>query len=409
MAFESMLDQFKTYGGGVLFAAARRKLRMRSAELRRRMGAPQELPYEFAVTPPRYVHTSLEPRPDPKTINWVIPPFVRGAGGHRTIFRMARDLEAAGFDNEFYIAGESLFQTDAEATQAMRAFFYDLRGSVHVDLNGMRPCHSVFATAWETAYPVHAFQAARRKLYFVQDDEPAFFPASSGNALADATYRFGFDCVCAGPWLEEKMRGLGARAVSFRLAYDPEVYRLPDPARVTRGQRERPRVVFYARHITQRRGVELGFLALTLLKRRRPEVEVVFFGATDSPYKLEFDAVGRGKLREDELAELYASATVGLSISLSNYSLIPQEMLATGLPVVETNHPSLQLVYPEPGPALKLVPPEPYALAAALEAQIDAALEAPVKMSTAAASLVHGLAWDDAAAIVAQELRFTPS
>jgi glycosyltransferase involved in cell wall biosynthesis len=128
----------------------------------------------------------------------------------------------------------------------------------------------------------------------------------------------------------------------------------------------RNRVVFYARHQTRRRGTELGLLSLAMLKRSRPETEVVIFGSDDLPYRLPFEHTPAGILSKPELAELYRGAAVGLSISLTNYSLVPQEMLACGLPVVEMDLPSMRAAYARGGDALRLAAPNPSAIAAAL-------------------------------------------
>jgi O-antigen biosynthesis protein len=147
------------------------------------------------------------------------------------------------------------------------------------------------------------------------------------------------------------MREYGNHAESFNLAYDSAIY-FAGPENYSK-----KRVVFYARHETRRRGVELGLLALALLKEGVPDVEIVIFGSDELPYALPFGCTSAGILSERELADLYRDATVGLSVSLTNYSLVPQEMLACGLPVVEMNLPPVRAVYPEGNHGIRLAPP----------------------------------------------------
>jgi glycosyltransferase involved in cell wall biosynthesis len=254
----------------------------------------------------------------------------------------------------------------------------------------MLPAEVCMASSWETAYAVRDFDACRRKIYFVQDFEPAFFPASAEMMLAEDSYRFGFDCFCAGRWLAQKMRDYGNRAEYFKLAYDPAIY-FAGP--VPRGKR---RVVFYARHETRRRGTELGLLALALLKGKLPDVEVVLFGSDDLSYQLPFEFTSAGILGEHKLADLYRGATVGLSVSLTNYSLVPQEMLACGLPVVEMNLPPLRAAYPDEVTGLRLAPPTPAGIAVALE-QVLALTESEIRREReGASSLVSHLSWSQA-------------
>ena len=67
---------------------------------------------------------------------------------------------------------------------------------------------------------------------------------------------------------------------------------------------------------------------------------------------------------------MYSEATVGVCLSLTNYSLIPQEMLACGLPCVDLEGASASSVFGADGP-VELVPFDADALAGALERLLD--------------------------------------
>lgn len=371
------------------YRAAARRFGSPSPAGRRASGA---LPYRFTVEPVTYKHASASPgtATSPGRLNWVIPTFYGNSGGHRTIFRLTRALEDYGYEVRFHIFGETHYVSDSEATESLRRNYFPLKASVHVGVAEMLPSEICVASSWETAYAVRDFNACRRKVYFVQDFEPAFFPASAEMMLAEDTYRFGFECVCAGRWLAQKMREYGNRAESFDLAYDPTIYSAgPGPY----GKR---RVVFYARHETRRRGTELGLLALALLKERLPDVEIVLFGSDALPYELPFDFTQAGILGERELAELYRGAAVGLSVSLTNYSLVPQEMLACGLPVVEMDLPALREAYPAKGHGIRLASPTPAGIADALS-EVLALPEAEMRRVRGdALRLVSDLSWADA-------------
>ncbi|HEX8355600.1 MAG TPA: hypothetical protein VF611_22025, partial [Pyrinomonadaceae bacterium] len=257
-------------------------------------GAGRALPFRFACEPIIYRHGSAgPPDPDrPPTINWVIPNFYGSSGGHRTIFRLTRALEAAGYEVRFHVFGETHYVGDSEATEVMRTRYFPLRASVHLGVTEMPPAEICVASSWETAYAVRGFDACRRKIYFVQDYEPSFYPASTEKMLAESTYRFGFECICAGRWLAQEMLRYGNRAESFDLAYDPDIY---SPGA---GTYNRNRVVFYVRPQTRRRGTELGLLSLALLKQRRPDTEVVLFGSDELPYEPPFDYTAGGVMGE---------------------------------------------------------------------------------------------------------------
>ena len=119
----------------------------------------------------------------------------------------------------------------------------------------------------------------------------------------------------------------GARATAFELGVDPSEYHARPEV-----PRRRDTAVFYARDFTPD-GVELGLLALELLHRQRPDLRIVLYG-THNLVRAPFASEQLGVETSERLSRLYAEATVGLSLSLTNYS-IPNEMLACGLPVVE--------------------------------------------------------------------------
>jgi len=220
------------------------------------------------------------------------------------------------------------------------------------------------ATGWQTVAQVLRLPGASARAYLVQDHEPEFYPTSAERDWAAWTYRQGLHCIAASPWLADLVRTrYGAGATSFDLGIDHERYR---PADV---QRRADRVLFYARAVTPRRAVPLGLLALQELHRRRPQIEIALFGEA-RPIAAPFPYRPLGVLEAGDLARAYSEATVGLVLSLTNPSLIPQEMLACGLPCVDVASESMLATYGADGPAT-LAAPEPIALCEAIEALLD--------------------------------------
>src|SRR5690606_18501805 len=84
---------------------------------------------------------------------------------------------------------------------------------------------------------------------------------------------------------------------------------------------------------TPRRAHELSMVALSLFAELRPDVDIHLFGEKVGP--LPFAAVHHGLLAPVELARVYGRCIAGLSLSATNVSLVPHEMLAAGcIPVV---------------------------------------------------------------------------
>ena len=62
----------------------------------------------------------------------------------------------------------------------------------YVDFAELPPTDIALSTIWYSAYPLLRFNQTQAKFNFLQDFEPAFYPAGTLWALAEATYRFGF-------------------------------------------------------------------------------------------------------------------------------------------------------------------------------------------------------------------------
>ena len=105
----------------------------------------------------------------------------------------------------------------------------------------------------------------------------------------------------------------------------------------------------------------------------------------------------------EELAWLFSEATAGLCLSLTNYSLIPQEMLACGLPCVDLDRPSTRSVFGADGP-VTLADFDPDAIADALERLLDDEREWE-RRSRLGSSSCATTRWDAAAEQVERELR----
>ena len=86
--------------------------------------------------------------------------------------------------------------------------------------------------------------SARAKFYFVQDNEPQFYPAGAASALVEETYRFGFPGIVNTPGLADVYRSYGNPAVSFVPAVDLERYH---PSTEPRDPAAPVRVFFYGR------------------------------------------------------------------------------------------------------------------------------------------------------------------
>jgi glycosyltransferase involved in cell wall biosynthesis len=148
--------------------------------------------------------------------------------------------------------------------------------------------------------------------------------------------------------------------------------------------------------------VPIGLMALAELHRRRPQTCIVLFG-TDRPPRTSFPYEHCDVLSAPQLAALYNEATVGLCLSLTNFSLMPKEMLACGLPCVELAGVSAESIFGEDGP-LALAPLDPVELARTIERLLDDSAEWE-RRSRAGIDFVASHTWDVATDEVEAGLR----
>ncbi len=335
-------------------------------------------------------------------IAMLIPSFRRGSGGHGTLMQILTRLERMGHVCSVWLydfTGQHLSEWPAVVRADINEFFAPMTGPVYKDFSEWQGADVVIATGWQTVAPALLLDQCRARVYLVNDHETEFFPTSTERDLAQDTYRRDLHCIAASPWLRDLLiERYGASADAFQLGVDHSIYTPLDEI-----AREQNTVVYYARHATPRRAVPIGLMALAELYRRRPQTRIVLFGdpgVLESPFPYEH----YGVLSPRQLARLYNEATVGLCLSLTNFSLMPKEMLACGLPCVELAGVSAESIFGVDGGPLELAPLQPSAIADALERL----LEDPARWSErsrAGIEFVRSHTWDHAVAEVEAGLR----
>ena len=333
-------------------------------------------------------------------IHWVIPNFTPGLGGHMTIFRTIDFLERCGHQCTIWVHSE-LKGNDKPSRlsslhkRAIDQYFIPLKtdqvymlGNNQEDLDRVSG-DVVIATDRMSTYPVLGMKKFQKRFYFVQDYEPYFFARGTSSILTEQSYasKNKFACICASPWLKQKMESFGNSAISFPLAVDHSVYH-PNQAQKT----SKNSIAFYVRRSTPRRLYELGLLALRALFDLGDDFEIITFGEKDLPdLGIPVKVRHAGILDANELANLYRQCTVGFVLSGTNYSLVPNEMMACGLPVVDIDAEHTRLSY-KPNTAV-LAEPTPVDMATALSRLLN---DETFRSSTARGGLAatENLQWD---------------
>jgi hypothetical protein len=293
-------------------------------------------------------------------VNWVMSPPAEGSGGHTTVLRMVEYLESKGHVCRLYL--DDRFDGDVRRHEDLiRRVFPGVVAAVADARAGLAEAHVSVATSWGTAYRLAADPSAGRRVYFVQDYEPWFSPVGAEYVIAENTYRLGFHGITAGRWLDHKLSTeFGMTCDHFAFGCDTAVYQLENLG-------SRPGVAFYAKPSTPRRAYDLGIAALTLLHRQRPDTVIHLFGERIPAPPV--PCVNHGVVSPAQLNRIYNDCAAGLALSMTNVSLIPWELLASGaVPVVnDAVHNRMVL----DNPAVAWSPPTPHGLARVLGDVLD--------------------------------------
>ena len=332
---------------------------------------------------------------------FVVPTWKPGSGGHTTIFRIIQMLERRGHECVIHVFDP--MNQESRPAHELRAdiarHFLKLRAPVLRGFDRWAGADVAIATNWWTAYPVRDLPFCAEKAYLVQDYEPDFYPRSSESIWAEETYRMDLRCIAYTPWMAGVLRErYDIDAAWFECGTDLVTYR-PGPER----NREPATVAVYGRRETERRAVELALAGLLTLRERRPEVRVIAFGSNrKQPAPFEADALG--VLPPAALASLYQRATVGVCFSLTTHSLVAQEMMASGLPVVELEGDNVSSALGPSGEHVVQSAPDPASIADAVEGLLDDP-DARRAMAGRARQFVEERTWERAGDQVETALR----
>ncbi len=174
----------------------------------------------------------------------------------------------------------------------------------------------VVATHWTTAPWVSGILSsgkAKKGVYFLQDYESWFFPESDIKARAKVkdTYAMVEHKIVKSSWLQSMILKDGFISKKIWLGMDLGVFYPRDVV-----QRGNPAIVAMARPRTPRRGFSVLIEALSIVKKRRKEVDIVLFGDDLSSQSIPFDYFDEGVIyNQNRLAEIYSAADIFIDAS----------------------------------------------------------------------------------------------
>lgn len=296
-----------------------------------------------------------------RRIGWVcIPPSI-GSGGHTTLFRMVAMAERQGHTCTIFLYDKSS-EDVSRHEESIRLGWPQLKAEIKSARPEISDVDHLVAGSWETAHVAAARTDGSIPLsYFVQDFEPFFVPRGPLWALAEETYRFGFNVIALGEMVTSCLRAYAGVEPQTVVPFgcDTTTYHLVNRSAM---DHTRKGVVFYAKRGPDRRGYELSVEALKRFHNRFPEEPIHVVG--DAAVNLGFSVHSHGILSPSELNEIYNSVRVGMALSFTNISLVAEEMMASGVVPLVNDSPLARADLPHDGPLW--ADPTPRAMAEAL-------------------------------------------
>ena len=298
-----------------------------------------------------------------ESIAFMITRMVRFHGGQTSVLRVGSELAKRGM-KVYYLVYKKQSIEEMKKCAASNLPGYKGRCLTlasyerRIEKGKLKKPDFVCASSWDTVSVIKRFADAY-KLYFVQDYEPYFYRYGEEFLMCRSTYHQGLHMISLGSWNRDMIEnepdgmqitekaGKGAcgtqnsavdvlRIDTIDFPYEPGEY--SGPARDYNGYAAKKKlavaayVKFYGKRLPGLIPYMLNNTARKL-KQEGIELEILYFGEAKS-----FKAAGGsnlGQLTRNELNELYAKADFGIVASMSNISLVPFEMHAAGLPVIE--------------------------------------------------------------------------
>ncbi|CEQ10469.1 glycosyltransferase [[Clostridium] sordellii] len=279
------------------------------------------------------------------SICFVIPGMLEHSGGHTSILRLGTNLYELGYDIRYLSYSN---QSIEELKKIASANLANYKGSMH-DKSEIKIIENdiVIATLWDSVY--YAKKMKGYKMYFIQDYEPYFYTYGEKHLLAKKTYDLGLHMVSLGKWNKYMIESNYTVNVDYiDFPYEKSEYNYMERDFSGYKIRKEFNLAVYIKNDEKRAPFIIqsimGYLKNDFAKKGI-KLNIYYFGENKN-IKLN-NGENLGKLNKKELFDLYRKCDFGMVASLTNISLVPYEMIATGLPVIEFSEGTFSFFFEE--------------------------------------------------------------
>lgn len=281
-----------------------------------------------------------------KTITFVIPGMPAFSGGHTSILRLGSELCKKGYNvNYFSFAPQDVEEMKKNAEINLAGFKGNIVGGEKESIKS----DIVIATSWESVY--YSRSMSGYKMYFIQDYEPYFNLYGECFIMAQKSYEVGYHMVSLGDWnkhMIEKECSVNSKLDSITFPYEGKEYYEKGRNFNEYPSKKSFNLAVYIKDTGKRAPYLIQYLMKKLkedLSKEGIDIIIKYYGENKN-FKCE-GGENLGKLSKKELLDLYNDSDFGVVASLTNVSLVPYEMLATGLPIIEFKEGTFEYFFPE--------------------------------------------------------------
>lgn len=282
-----------------------------------------------------------------KTITFVIPEMLAYSGGHTSILRLGTQLCKLGYTVNYFSYIE---QTKEEMIKNAKINLANYEGNLlpKSEMDNIKS-DVVVATYWASVF--FTKKMSGYKMYFLQDYEPYFYLYGETFLFAKKTYELGLHMVSLGSWnkyMVEKQCDITTDIDIIDFPYEKNEYLRVERNYDSYKSKRNFKIAVYIKETGRR----APYIIQSILGKVKNEfskeninLDIKYYGEDKYFECLEGENIG--KLNKQQLSELYKEADFGMCASLSNVSLVPYEMLAMGLPLIEFEDGTYKYFLPE--------------------------------------------------------------
>jgi len=269
----------------------------------------------------------------------IVMPFIGvTSGGGSSILRIGTSIANRGIELTYLVLGNMSQKDIEELKQNASISIPNYQGTFKRFEDHEEHYDICMATNWKSVY--YCKKLNGYKVYFIQDFEPFFYNVSDEYMLAKKTYTFGFHHISLGPWnlkqIEKNVQGVNSKSDYITFPYEPSEYSIVERDYLSYQSKKSFNMAVYIKESGRRIPVIIQYLLKETEKKLLDQgikLNVYYYGLKKHFHVL--SGTNLGLLTKKQLFELYKKVDFGMVASMTNISLVPYEMLATGLPTFE--------------------------------------------------------------------------